>query len=219
MNFLQMLTAESALAPAVMLIFLGGLFSGFSPCSMPTAMLVVGYVGGRAENRARSFRITLAFVMGISLSLAALGLVASLAGQLFVNTRIFNIVAAFVVLAMGLSLLGLYKFDLPVPQFIRPKKGGGALSAFFLGIPFGVAASPCTAPIMITVLAFVATRGNPAFGFLMLFVYAFARSLPLLALGTFSGLLQRFQGIAAWSGRIEKASGALLIVLGLWLLW
>lgn len=131
----------------------------------------------------------------------------------------FTIVAAFIVLAMGISLLGLYTFELPMPKRFRPDKGGGPLKAFVLGIPFGLAASPCTAPLMITVLAFVATRGNPSFGFIMLFVYAFARSLPLLAVGTFSGLLQRLQWIAAWSGRIEKASGVLLIFLGLYLLW
>ena len=219
MNFLQQLTADSALLPALALVFAGGLLSGFSPCTMPTALLVVGYVGGQTDNRKRSFRISMAFILGISLSLAVLGLAASLAGRLFLNTRLFNVVAAFVVLAMGLSLLGLFNFDVPVFGVSRLKKGGGVLKAFLLGIPFGLAASPCTAPLMITVLAFVATRGNPALGFVIMFVYAFARSLPLLAVGTFSGLLQRFQGISAWSGRIEKASGVLLIFLGLYLLW
>lgn len=219
MNFLQQLTADSALLPALVLVFAGGLLSGFSPCTMPTALLVVGYVGGQTDNRKRSFRISLAFTLGISLSLAVLGLAASLAGRLFLNTRLFNIMAAFVVLAMGLSLLGLFHFDVPVFGVSHLKKGGGILKAFLLGIPFGVAASPCTAPLMITVLAFVATRSNPALGFVIMFVYAFARSLPLLAVGTFSGLLQRFQGIAVWSERIEKASGILLIFLGLYLLW
>ncbi len=219
MNFLQQLTVESSFIPAVILVSLGGLLSGFSPCTLPTALLVVSFVGGSKENRSRSFYVTLAFVLGISLTLAFFGLAASLAGRLFLNSRIFNIIAAFIVLTMGLSLLGLFKFDIKLPRFFRPQKGGGSVKAFLLGIPFGLAASPCTAPLMITVLAYAASRGNPAFGFVLLFAYAFARSLPLLAIGSFSGILQRLQPLTGWSDRIEKISGMLLIGLGFYLLW
>ena len=70
---------------------------------------------------------------------------------------------------------------------IKPGRNGSVISAFLLGFPFGLAASPCTTPVTVTVLAFAAAKGSAPAGFLMLFLFAMGRSLPLLAAGTFTG--------------------------------
>ncbi|MBN9520117.1 cytochrome C biogenesis protein, partial [bacterium] len=51
-------------------------------------------------------------------------------------------------------------------------------------------------------------------GAALLFVFALVRGLPLLAAGTFTGLLKDFKALSRWQPRLEKVSGVLLVVLG-----
>ncbi len=47
------------------------LVSGLSPCTLPTVVFVAGYVGGYSQiSRIRGFVISLAFVLGLSLTFA-----------------------------------------------------------------------------------------------------------------------------------------------------
>ena len=51
-------------ALAFPLALFAGLVSAFSPCVMATVPLIVGYVGGYADDRRRCIRYTLAFCLG-----------------------------------------------------------------------------------------------------------------------------------------------------------
>lgn len=201
-------------------IFFGGLISGVSPCTLPTVLIIVGYVGGdRNRSTLRSFYLSLAFILGIALCLSVLGAAASGLGGLMPDPRILWYVVAAIAVIMGLYMLEYIKFNIGAVLPFKPKKNGSIFSAFLIGIPFGLTASPCTLPVTLTVLAFAAAKGSPTLGFLLLFVYAIGRSLPLLAAGTFTGLAANSHLMARWGSSIQKASGYLLVGLGLYFLW
>lgn len=203
-----------------LIIMAGGLVSGLSPCALPTVLLIVGYVGGRESvSRLRGFYLSLAFVLGISICLSILGMTASLAGGLFLGNRFIWYAVAVITIVMGLSMLGLLNFNLSTNINIKPGRNGSVISAFLLGFPFGLAASPCTTPVTVTVLAFAAAKGSVSAGFLMLFLFAMGRSLPLLAAGTFTGLIKNIDSFTRVSALIQKISGVLLIGLGFYFLW
>ncbi|WP_281246382.1 cytochrome c biogenesis CcdA family protein [Desulfoscipio geothermicus] len=171
------------------------LASGLSPCTLPTAVFVVGYVGGYAEkSKLRGFALALAFVLGLSLTLAAMGAAAALAGSLFLESDVLWYMLSLVLLLMGFNLLGLFKLpDLPGLN-LKATGTRGFLVAFLLGIPFAFAALPCTTPVTAGVLAYAAGKGSAFYGFILLFVYALGRSLPLLVVGTFTGLVKKWTG-------------------------
>ncbi len=210
-----------AVTPLVaILVFAGGFVSGLSPCTLPTVVFVVGYVGGYSQNsRKRGFIISLTFVLGLSLTLALTGALAAAIGGLFLQSKALWYVISGILIVMGANLMGL----LSLPGFsgstVTTPRFGGLLGAFMLGIPFAFAASPCTTPVTAGVLAYAATKGSPAYGFLLLFLYSIGRSIPLLLAGTFTGLLKNLHVLSKWNDILQKVSGVVLIFLGLWFLW
>ena len=68
---------------APVLAILAGALTAFTPCSLSTIPLVVAYVGGTADNDTKkSFRLSLVFALGMTVTFTVLGVVASLAGKL-----------------------------------------------------------------------------------------------------------------------------------------
>ena len=210
-----------AVTPLVaFLVFTGGLVSGLSPCTLPTVVFVVGYVGGYShKSRKRGFIISLAFVLGLSLTLALLGAMAALIGALFLQSKAFWFVVSGILIIMGANLLGLVSLPGMAGTTLKPAGSKGFLGAFVMGIPFAFVASPCTTPVTASVLAYAAIKGSPVYGFLLLFLYSIGRSIPLLLAGTFTGLVKNIQVLGNWSEVLQKISGIVLIVLGLWFLW
>jgi cytochrome c-type biogenesis protein len=62
-------------------------------------------------------------------------------------------------------------------------------------------------------------EGNLLHGAALLFIYALGRGVPVVLAGTFTGALKRMQALGRWSGAIEKASGAIVLAVGLYFLW
>ena len=201
-------------------VFAGGFTGGLSPCSLPTVLLVIGYVGGNKDSgRLRSFYLSLSFVLGIAFTLTILGMAASYLGGFLVDGPVIWYVVAFIAIIMGFYLLGYLNFNLSLSWQPKLSKNSGLAGAFLLGLPFGLAASPCTTPITATLLAFAAARGEVISGMLLLFVYAIGRSIPLLLAGTFAGFIKNINGMMRWNDISQKASGLILIGLGLYFLW
>lgn len=66
-----------------------------------------------------------------------------------------------------------------------------ALQAYLAGLTFALAASPCSTPVLATLLAYVATADNPALGGALLFTYCLGYVGPLLTAAAFTGALSR----------------------------
>jgi cytochrome c-type biogenesis protein len=133
--------------------------------------------------------------------------------------KAINIIVA-ILLLMGLWLLKVLKFS-PNYSFakINPKKGSGIPGAFILGIPFGIAASPCTLPVTLSVLTYSTIKGSVLFGAMLMFVFAIGRSIPLLAAGTFTGFLKNVRSFSRYQPVIEKAAGIILMALSAYFIW
>lgn len=197
-----------------------GFFGGLSPCTLPTAVLVVAYVGG-FDNRSRrqGFILSLSFVLGLSLTLGTVGAAVSAIGGLFTGSNIIWYGAALISVLMGANLLGLFQLPSSGFNLARVKQGSGVVGAFLLGIPFAFIASPCTAPVTAALLGYVAAKGSVWYGFILLFIYAVGRSIPLLAAGTFTSVLKNASRFAGLSQQVQRISGVALILLGFYLLY
>ena len=69
------------LAPFVALF--AGLLTSFTPCSLSTVPLIIGYVGGVGErNPKRAFAYSVVFSLGAAVTFVALGVIAVSAGRL-----------------------------------------------------------------------------------------------------------------------------------------
>jgi len=136
----QSLSGNPALA--YLGVFVGGILSSSSPCVLATIPLVIGYVGGYSEgDRRKALLYSLTFILGLSITFTILGAIASFIGGLFgVVGRTWYFIVGGVAVAIGLQLIGLYQWNLPVSVHFQPKQRG-ILGAFLLGLVFGIVSS------------------------------------------------------------------------------
>ena len=209
---------------AVVAVFLGGVTTALNPCVLAMIPLLMSIVAGNRETTTlrRSLVFSLFFVLGLAVTFTALGLISGLMGRMFGDVgRFWKYTVAGVCLLMGLQLLGVIKWNLPVPAGLRVKKQG-YFGAFLLGLLFGVVSTPCAVPILAVLLAFVAEKGNVLYGGLLLFVYALGHSALVLVAGTSIGAAKSLiesKGVRTAHGVIQKAAGVLIIGMGFYFLF
>jgi len=208
---------------AVPAVFLGGIMTASNPCVLAMIPLMIGLVAGRSEAGGfkKTFLFSLFFVLGLAATFTALGLVSALLGRMFGDVGSFwKYALALICLVMGANLLGLFHFNFSAPSLTR-FKGHGYLGAFSLGLLFGLVSTPCAVPILAVLLAFVAEKGNVAYGGLLLFIYALGHSLLILVAGTSMGAAKKLiesKGLKKTSVVLQKAAGVIIILVGIYLL-
>lgn len=218
--FREYLQAGSPLAYAI--AFLGGLLASFTPCTYPVLPLTVGYIGSRAiGSRRRAFLLSGAYAIGMASTYAALGMAAALTGKVFgeaTASPVAYLLLGNVCILLALSLFDVFHFPTPSYLSSRAGVGGGAVGAFFVGMGSGVVVGPCTAPVLGGLLLYAGTGARPFFGASLLFVFALGMGLPVVALGTFSGLLAGLPKSGPWLVKVQRAFGFLLLLAGEYLL-
>lgn len=204
-------------------VFLGGILSSSSPCVLATIPLVIGYVGGYSEgNRRKAFLYSLTFILGLSITFTILGAIASLIGGLFgMVSRTWYFIIGGIAIVVGLHLVGLYEFNIPVPIHMQPKQRG-IFGAFLLGLFFGIVSSPCATPVLALILTFVATKGEVVYGTSLLFIYALGHCALIFLAGTATGFVENFvksKGITNVTMWGKRVGGAIVSLVGIYLFY
>jgi len=207
-----------------LLVFLAGAVTSIGPCNIAMIPLVIAFVGGKTEQtRRRSMALSGMFVLGLSITYVILGVIAAMVGGLIGSTSaIWYYLVAGVCLAIGLQILGVINIQIPMlfgglRERISQK---GLLGALLLGLVSGLVASQCATPVLAAIVTYVlAIKAKLVYGASLLFVYALGRGIPIFFAGTFTGVLKQIQKLGKWSGWIEKASGAVMIIIGLYFIW
>lgn len=208
---------------AFLAVFLAGVIVSFTPCVYPVIPLTLGFIGARsAGSKWKGFLLSLIYVLGMALTYAVLGVFASLSGKLFGQVGshpVTYFIVANVCLLLGLSMLDVFQIpQISVGGSLQKKKGNGVLGVFIVGIFSGLIVGPCTAPVLATVLVYVASQHNLIYGFSLLFVFGYGVGFLMIILGTFTGLLTSIPKSGAWLDRVKKIFGWLLILAAEYLL-
>src|SRR2546427_2465591 len=183
---------------AYVLVVVGGVASAISPCYVPVLAMFGGYVGGYApETKPGGLRLALPFILGNAVTLAAVGVIATLLGKtalnIFSGYQLDRWIPGVVGLLMGLQLLGILKLKMPVVSTLDwERKPGTGFGSFALGLPFGLVVTPCTIPIFFAIVVFVALQGSVLHGALLMVAYALGRGLILTAVAVSVGALKAF---------------------------
>lgn len=201
---------------AFLAVFAAGVLVSFTPCVYPVIPLTLGAIGARAAgSRWRGFSLSLVYVLGMALTYAVLGAFAALSGRLFGTVGSHPLSYFFIAnvcLLLGLSMLGV--FELPQLGWggaARARHGSGYPGIFVLGMLSGLIVGPCTAPVLATVLLYVGTKQNVAYGFGLLFAFGYGVGFLLILLGTFTGLLAGLPKSGPWLERVKKFFGWALV--------
>jgi cytochrome c-type biogenesis protein len=221
-------TKAIAGAPALALsaAFVWGILSILlSPCHLASIPLVVGYMAGVGNVRARqALMISGIFAVGIFITIGAIGAVTYLAGRLVGDIgSTGNYIVAVLFFAIGLHLLGVIPMPGSEAGRIAPKRKG-LLGALILGLLFGVAVGPCTFAYFMPVLgfAFLSGQANNLYGAFLVLLTAAGHCSVIVGAGTSVSVLQRYLNWTESSKAtaiLKKICGVLVIIAGLYLVW
>jgi len=215
------LTGRSMLV-VVGLVFLWGLALNLTPCVYPLIPITVGFFSKQGGGKGtRTLGLAALYVLGMSVTYSALGVFAALSGALFgawLQKPFVLMGIAAVVVALALSMFGL--FEIRAPHFITDRSGGksGAAGALTMGLFVGFVAAPCIGPFVLSLMTFVAAKGSAALGFGLFFTLAMGLGLPYLVLGTASGSLQKLPRSGEWMIAVKKVFGFVLLALAVYFL-
>jgi cytochrome c-type biogenesis protein len=212
-----------------MIAFTAGVFSFLSPCVLPLVPSYLTFVTGmsledlqQGVNRRATFVHSLLFVAGFSTIFILLGASASFLGQFL---RLYEVwitrVGGLIIIVLGLHLAGIFR----LAPLMREKrvhlndKPAGYLGTLGVGIAFGAGWTPCIGPILGAILTYGMTQETMWAGVGLLSVYSLGLAVPFLAASlALDWFLQTFQRFRKWIPVVEKASGVLLVLLGILLL-
>lgn len=204
--------------------FLLGILASFTPCIYPMIPITLGILQTQASKSLwRNFFLAFSYVCGISVIYALLGYVAATTkiffGQWMSNPFVIFFVVLFF-LYLAFSMFGYY--EIYVPKFLTKHKDikvkGSFLYSFLFGMISGTVASPCLTPALAILLGYVAKVGNPIFGFLTLFSFAFGMGLLLIFIGTFSTTITLLPKSGAWMIEVKKFFGFMLLAVCIYFL-
>ncbi len=210
------LTHLSAVSLGV--IFLAGLLTSLTPCMLSMLPITIGYIGGyEAKTRVQAAVQSTWFALGLATTLAVLGVIAAGLGRVYGQIGLgLPIFVSAIAILMGLNLLNALPLRLPslgttdwisqeLPESVR---------SYLVGLTFGLVASPCSTPVLATILAWISATGDPVLGGGLLLAYTVGYVLPLILAGVFTASIKKLLELRRWSGWITPASGILLVGFG-----
>lgn len=206
---------------AVLIAFVWGLGLTLTPCIYPLIPVTLTIVGATAGARRLDGLVrSLVYVLGISVSYAALGTLAAATGRMFgtwlQHPVVYLALAAVFVLMAG-GMFDLYSVAIASQRLQRLQarlRGRGGLAGIWaIGLLSGVAATACIAPIVVGVLTYVAERGSLLLGFLMFFALAWGMGTPLVLLGTFTGVAKSLPRAGPWMVTVKHLFGFALLAV------
>jgi cytochrome c biogenesis protein CcdA len=209
------------IAPIIALF--AGILTSITPCSLSSIPLVIGYVGGTGKrNTKRAFWLSLTFASGSAITFTIFGVVASIAGRLIGNAASWW----YLVLGIIMILMALQTWDIlqiiPSSYLLSKNTKKGFVGAFLAGILGGIFSSPCSTPVLITLLAIVAGQGNILWGILLLLFYSIGHGILSIFAGTSIGFVQKLSANPRYgklSSILKLIMGFLILVIGFYMFY
>ena len=206
-NYISLFTQNGSLPLLYALSFLGGLVASISPCSLAMLPIIIGYIGGYSEEKPlKTFVQLLFFVFGTAIVFSIIGIICAIAG---------------IIMVMGLKLIGILDFELPVIIKEMPRNDGTNtyLYPILLGGVFALAGTPCSTPILAGIMAFASLSASIWHAIIMLFLFSLGQGLILILAGFLTSHLKNWKGFYKFSDWLLKISGGLLVIASIYIFY
>lgn len=208
------------LGAMLLLAFIIGLLLNLTPCVYPVIPITISYFGGRAQGSRLGLSANVgAYWLGMACTYTALGAMAALSGGMLGQWLALPWVVAglaLVFLLLASSMFGLWEIRLPASLGrLASANRGGVLGAFLMGLTVGIMAAPCIGPVVLGLMAQVASVGRLSYGLAVFALLSLGLGLPLSVLAFFSGSLNRLPRSGEWMIWVRKLFGVVLVLMAI----
>ena len=223
------LLAGGNLLLSLAIFFAAGLGLAFTPCVLPMVPILSSIIVGQGSSvtRLRAFTLSLAYVLGMAVTYAALGVIVGLFGasmnlQAALQSPPVLIGFAVVFVLLALSMFGFYELQLPqawqnrVNALSQNQRGGVHAGVAAMGSLSSLVVSPCLSAPLAGALIYLSSTGNALLGGSALLMLGLGMGVPLLVIGSSGAHLLPRAG--AWMNDVKAVFGVLLLGVAVWML-
>jgi cytochrome c biogenesis protein CcdA len=209
--------------------FTAGLVAAVNPCGFPMLPAYLSYfIGLDEDGPERGGRVPRAIASAAAVSLGFLA-VFSLLG-IPINAGVTSIyrwmpwltmVIGALLVALGIAMLAGWKPVLVLPRLDRGGHSRRFGSMALFGVSYAIASLGCTLPVFLVVVAGTTERSNALSGALAFAAYCIGMTVVLMTVSVAlalarDGMVRRLRDLTRY---VDRASGALLVGVGVYLIW
>ena len=222
-NFAGRVFEQNHLIWALSIVFGLGVLLSLTPCMFPMFPILTVLLAGQKQtaSRWRGLGLAFAYVSGMALVYAAVGVIAARTGvalQNYLQSPWMLLVFSALLIVLALSMFDVFQIQMPErwQLWLQNKTQGknGYWGAVLMGAASALIASPCVTAPLVGLITYIAQTGRVALGGLALVVLAYGMGVPLLLLG--AGLGQWLPKAGAWMTRVKMLIGVLMIGVAVW---
>ena len=221
-NLTQLFSTQSSIYILFGAAFLGGLISSISPCSLSMLPLIIGYIGGYSDEKPLKTLIQMIFfVIGTGIVFSVIGAICAITGKIFIGNPYFALIVASIIMIMGLKILGVIDFDLQtiIKEVPKNNVNNEFLYPLILGAIFALIGTPCSTPILASIMAFASISAKISSAVIMLFLFSIGQGLILIIAGFLTSKIKTNEKFYNLSEKIMKVSGLLLLLVSLYIFY
>ena len=176
---------------SIIISLIGGFVSSFSPCTLSTLPLIIGYISKEDEKgKGKNYLYSIFFSIGLTITFVIIGVVTTLFN---IRLKVFGtwwyLILAIILVFVTLSLLDVFKTSNKSCK--RPKLKKSFLGAFLFFLLGGFFDSPCSTPILIVILTFISQSSNIFIGIVLMLCYSIGHCVVIVLAGTSSDIIQK----------------------------
>lgn len=222
---------------SLILLYASGLLTAFSPCVLGLLPLTLAYLGieetdsNRMEESNTRLIKAISYAFGMSVLFCLFGISAAFLGQaLSPSTTIRTVAGMFlsvVTILMGLNLLELIQLTFPDFSNVfnvnssdssseKSKFQSSIAEPFLFGASSAIIGSPCSSPVLASLIAIIGSSGKPILGIIFLFAYSLGYVTPVITAGFLSGSVNAMLSRGKNTGWINDAFASILITFGVY---
>lgn len=200
--------------------FIEGIASFISPCILPVIPIYISYFATESKSLKKSITNSLGFISGFSIIFILLGIFAGTFGK-FIHqySDYMNILFGLFLIIIGLNYIGVIfiNFLNKTRGMSKMNKDLTFITSILFGIIFSLSWTPCVGAFLSSALILASTAGSVLKGAFLLLLYSLGLAIPFIITTIFlEKLKSTFDFIKKHYNIINKISGSILIVFGIW---
>ncbi|MDE5414985.1 cytochrome c biogenesis CcdA family protein [Alkalihalobacterium chitinilyticum] len=211
----------------IWLAFFAGVISFLSPCVFPLVPAYLAQLTGTSvsDNQVQADRSlilsrSIGFIIGFTIIFVMLGASSTFIGRTFLeNQQLIQQIGGIVIVVFGLQMAGIISISMLLSEKRfnnTPKKSTSFANSVFFGLFFGAGWSPCIGLVLSSILLLAMESETMFRGMFMLFIYSMGLGVPFILVALlWSRSLDKLRKLNRILPKIQKASGYLLIILGI----